>query len=158
MNPKLKTTYRWSAIILAGLAVLTVLFYAEENWRGQRAWKNYQHEQEVKGVVLDWNKFIPPTVQDEKNFFKAPKMQVWFVKTQSALSNELTQRLVNPETTATNFNETAASKYLAWSDQFEPDFDLIRSALKRPYARMEVIIQSHTISRFQTSWLSASSR
>jgi hypothetical protein len=31
----------------------------------------------------------------------------------------------------------AASDYLAWSDQFEPDFDSIRAALKRPYARME---------------------
>ena len=29
------------------------------------------------------------------------------------------------------------AKYLAWSDQFEPDFDLIREALKRPYARMD---------------------
>lgn len=31
----------------------------------------------------------------------------------------------------------SASDYLAWSDQFEPDFDMIRDALKRPYARME---------------------
>ena len=30
---------------------------------------------------------------------------------------------------------TSASDYLAWSDQFQPDFDLIREALKRPYAR-----------------------
>jgi hypothetical protein len=30
-----------------------------------------------------------------------------------------------------------AQEYLAWSDQFKPDFDLIREALKRPYARME---------------------
>lgn len=32
---------------------------------------------------------------------------------------------------------TAAADYLAWSDRFEPDFDLIRKALKRPYARMD---------------------
>ena len=30
-----------------------------------------------------------------------------------------------------------AADYLAWSDQFESDFDIIREALKRPYARME---------------------
>lgn len=30
---------------------------------------------------------------------------------------------------------TSASDYLAWSGQFQPDFDLIREALKRPYAR-----------------------
>ena len=31
----------------------------------------------------------------------------------------------------------AAKNYLAWSDQFEPDFDLIQQALKRPYARID---------------------
>src|SRR6266536_1893594 len=31
----------------------------------------------------------------------------------------------------------AAADYLAWSDTLEADFDLIRQALKRPYARME---------------------
>jgi hypothetical protein len=31
----------------------------------------------------------------------------------------------------------AAADYLEWSDQFGPDFDLIRAALQRPYARMD---------------------
>jgi len=87
--------------------------------------------------VLDWDKYIPPPVPDDQNFFKAPKMADWFVKTRSSLTNELTQRMLNVDTVATNLNETAAAKYLAWSDQFEPDFDLIREALKRPYARMD---------------------
>src|SRR6185436_9687578 len=30
-----------------------------------------------------------------------------------------------------------AADYLKWSDQFAPDFDLIRQALKRPYARID---------------------
>ncbi len=34
-------------------------------------------------------------------------------------------------------NEFQAKDYLAWSDQFETDFNLIRQALKRPYARMD---------------------
>lgn len=80
MHPKLKTTFRWSAIILGSLTVLTVIFYAEENWRGQRAWKNYQRELEAKGWVLDWEKYIPPPVPDDQNFFKAPKMAQWFEK------------------------------------------------------------------------------
>ena len=32
---------------------------------------------------------------------------------------------------------TAANNYLAWCNQSEPQFDLIREALKRPYARMD---------------------
>jgi len=31
----------------------------------------------------------------------------------------------------------SADEYLEWSDQFEPDFDLIREALKRPFARID---------------------
>jgi hypothetical protein len=31
----------------------------------------------------------------------------------------------------------AAADFLAWSDQFEPEFNLIREALKRPYARID---------------------
>ncbi len=32
---------------------------------------------------------------------------------------------------------TSAADYIAWSDQFQPDFDVMREALKRPYARLD---------------------
>ena len=35
---------------------------------------------EAKGAVLDWNAFIPPSVPDDQNIFKAPKMTQWFVR------------------------------------------------------------------------------
>ena len=134
---------------LGGLFLLIAFFYAEEDLRGWLAWQNCRHALEVKGVVLDWNAYIPPPVPDGQNFFKAPKMTEWFVRQKQVenhpdvldfrnnLTNDLTDRLRNPETTATNLNETASAKYLAWSDQFQPDFDLIREALKHPYARMD---------------------
>ncbi len=128
--------FRRLLIAVIGFAALVALFYAEEDWRGKRAWENYQREQEAKGVVMDWNKYIPPPVPDEQNFFKAPKMAEWFIKGQSS-TNPLSERLHNADTTATNLDEAASAKYLAWSDQFAPDFDLIREALKRPYARMD---------------------
>jgi hypothetical protein len=34
-------------------------------------------------------------------------------------------------------DSASAADYLAWSDQFNPDFNLIREALKRPYARID---------------------
>jgi hypothetical protein len=70
-------------------------------------------------------------------------MQEWFV---GRGATELSKRLqsANQDLTtsvgmATNLIATSevAEKYLAWSDQFEPDFNLIREALKRPYARMD---------------------
>jgi len=72
MNPKLKAGCRWSTIILAGLAVLTGLFYAEENWRGKRAWENFKRESEAKGERLDWQSVVPSCVPDEQNFALTP--------------------------------------------------------------------------------------
>lgn len=127
---------RWGLIGLAVLVTLVAIFYAEENWRGRHAWEKTKAALEAKGAVLDWNQYIPPPVPDDQNFFAAPKMQKWFVRNPSASTNDLTERLENPDTYATNLTKAAAAKYLAWSDQFQPDFDLIRQALKRPYARM----------------------
>jgi hypothetical protein len=72
MNPQLRTICRWSAGTLAGLAGLTVLFYAEENWRGKRAWENYRLTAEARGERFSWATFATNTVPDDQNFFKAP--------------------------------------------------------------------------------------
>jgi len=140
-----KSNARRAIIVLGGFALLIALFYAEEDCRGWRAWKNCKRELEAKGAVLDWDKFIPPPVPDDQNFFTALKMQEWFVRPDwrhSSLTNELAERLKNEKTSW--FGEDSkiktdadAKDYLAWSDQFQSDFDLIRGALKRPYARMD---------------------
>ena len=132
-----KSNARRAIIVLGGFVLLLAIFYAEEDWRGWHAWKKCKRELEAKGTVLDWDKFIPPPVPEDENFFEAPQMAEWFVRNRNASTNELTARLRNEDTTAKITDETAARKYLAWSDQFEPDFDLIREALKRPYARMD---------------------
>ena len=133
----MKTLLRRLLFIALGLIGLVVLFYAEEDWRGWRAWENCKHELAAKGEVLDWDKYIPPTVPDDQNFFAASKMTEWFVRHNEPTTTELHALSTNTVTTATNLDETTAVKYLAWSDQFEPDFNLIRDALKRPYARID---------------------
>jgi hypothetical protein len=58
--------------VLIGLAVLVTLYAAfctEENWRGKRAWLKYKAELESKGAMLDWQKYIPPHIPDDQNFF-----------------------------------------------------------------------------------------
>ena len=57
---------------LACFATLIPLFYAEENWRGRRAWENYKHEREAQGEKFDFKFFVPPPVPDEQNFAVAP--------------------------------------------------------------------------------------
>jgi hypothetical protein len=149
MNETLKNKSGWRIprrilIALAILATLIAIFYAEEDWRGKRAWVNCKRELEAKGAVLDWDKFIPPPVPDDQNFFKAPKMTAWFVGRNT--TNDLYLRMndqkfaaINRSVGAGNLIATVASakEYLAWSDQFEPDYDLMREALKRPYAWMD---------------------
>ena len=75
---------------LAVFATLIAVFYTEENWRGRRAWENCKRELEARGAVLDWSAYVPAPVPDEKNIFKAPRMQEWFV---GRGGNELMQRL-----------------------------------------------------------------
>jgi len=57
---------------IAALALLTLLFYGEEDWRGKRAWEKCKRDLETRGEVLDWNKFIPPPVPDTQNFALTP--------------------------------------------------------------------------------------
>ena len=83
-EPLFRWFFTWRVLrrFVAGFAVLVTLvalFYAEEDWRGKRAWEKYKHEMEAKGAVLDWAAYIPPPVPDDQNIFKAPRMTEWFV-------------------------------------------------------------------------------
>ena len=53
--------WRYFFLFLA-LIFLVVLFYAEENWRGEWAWKKYQRQQATKGDRLNRTAFIPPPI------------------------------------------------------------------------------------------------
>jgi hypothetical protein len=130
-------TLRRFFITVGILATLVAIFYTEEDWRGKRAWENCKHELDAKGETLDWNAYIPPRVPDDQNFFKAPKMQEWFVKNPLSSPNELYPLLTNADKVAVITDKTVAVNFLAWSDQFDSDFNLIHEALKRSYARID---------------------
>ena len=46
--------------VLAALITLGALFFAEEDWRGSRAWANYKRDMEAKGERFDMARLIPP--------------------------------------------------------------------------------------------------
>ncbi len=75
-------------VAILAFALTVALFYAEENWRGKRAWENYKRTAEAKSRVIDWPAYIPPAVPDDQNIFKAPRMQEWFVKPSGARSTQ----------------------------------------------------------------------
>jgi hypothetical protein len=73
-------TVRRCLFALVCLVTLTALFYAEENWRGARAWDKYRRELQARGVRLDYRVFIPEPVPDAENFAATPLVNSWFVK------------------------------------------------------------------------------
>ena len=125
---------RVAFVSIGALTLLTGLFYAEEDWRGKHAWETYQQEIRAKGETVDWKDFIPAPVPNDQNFFAAPNMTDWFVR---GHASDFYDRLKNSNTVATITAERDAREYLAWSDRFQPDFNQIRTALQRPYARMD---------------------
>jgi hypothetical protein len=99
MNEILKSNRSWRIWrrILIGLAIfatLIAIFYTEEDWRGKRAWENCKRELEAKGMVLDWDKYIPPPVPDDQNFFTAStNIMLRFHKAQTPEQNYAAARL-----------------------------------------------------------------
>lgn len=76
------------------LATLIAIFYTEENWRGKRTWENCKRELEAKGAVLDWDKFIPPQLPDDQNFFTAStNITLRFVKAQTESQGDAAAQL-----------------------------------------------------------------
>src|SRR5579862_4770617 len=63
---------RATLIALAGLVLLVVLFYCEENWRGQRDWETFKTQHEAKCENFDLASFVPPAVPDDQNFAMTP--------------------------------------------------------------------------------------
>jgi hypothetical protein len=138
MADPLKSNLWRTLFALACVVILGASFYAEENWRGVEAWTDCKRSLEARGEILDWTNYIPAAVPDDENIFKAPKMTEWFVRQSiTNYSNDLNRRLANPATTSPITSEIDASNYLAWSAAFDPDFDTMRDALKRPRARMD---------------------
>ncbi len=61
--------YGW---LVVGIISVIVLFYAEENWRGKRAWAALQREAAARGESLELSSVFPPPVPDDENFALAP--------------------------------------------------------------------------------------
>jgi len=87
--PTFRRLFRWMfcwlvvrrcLFVTVCLVTLLALFYAEENWRGWRAWNKYRRQLEARGEQLDYRAFIPKPVPDEQNFAATPFLKAWFPK------------------------------------------------------------------------------
>lgn len=64
--------------LVATLATIVGLFYAEELWRGKHAWNKYTAAATAGGIRLDWDSFIPAPVKDEENLAATPALAPLF--------------------------------------------------------------------------------
>jgi hypothetical protein len=138
MKVKIKPGFFW---LLLAIPILTtaigIVYVREQNQSGEQDWERCKESLIAKGEPVDWNDFVPRPLPPDQNFFAAPKMQAWFVKNRESTNNELARLLGNPKSRTTITNLAEAAEYIAWSDMHEPEFSLIREALKRPYQRMD---------------------
>ncbi|MEI6358150.1 MAG: hypothetical protein WCP53_13780, partial [Verrucomicrobiota bacterium] len=66
---------RWLLFAPLALATFVALFYAVENWRGERAWRQVQPELAAQGHPVDFAALVPPPVPDDQNLAMAPLLR-----------------------------------------------------------------------------------
>jgi len=87
---------------------------------------------QTKATHISLRADAPPTAETIRELFPSDKTlpRTSRLRTESSGSNSFRVLLSPPVW-------IAAGDYVAWTDQSAPNLDLIRSALKRPYARMD---------------------
>jgi hypothetical protein len=76
-KPKSKLRWRllrWGLIALAILVTLAAVLVTEENWRGKRAWQNYQREAEARGERFEWSALMPGNGSSSSAITNAPAL------------------------------------------------------------------------------------
>jgi hypothetical protein len=69
---------RRGLLALVWLATLVALFYAEEDWRGRHAWRNYEQQLLARGTLPGLAPQVPKPVPDEQNFAMTPYLAPLF--------------------------------------------------------------------------------
>jgi len=76
---------------------------------------------------------IPPSVDDLKSLFE----QMLSGTIPHAGWRSIHFQSTGPDTVQVTVDAASANDYLRWSQQFDPDIELVREALKRPFYRMD---------------------
>ena len=101
-------------LILSLVGLLLVgMFYAEENWRGKRAWEKCKRAVRTQGIALDWINYIPAAVPENQNIFGVSEMASWFDDRIGAGWNELARTLPSATYPDLNIDQNTARMLVA---------------------------------------------
>jgi hypothetical protein len=109
------------------LVTLVALLYAEENFRGKRAWENYRRDAEARGVKFDFLAHVPPPIPDAENGANTPFIQSWFPKPKPDDTNQWPTRFSEANSLVTIKRRTkgpgaqddrAMTDLTAWQEAF----------------------------------------
>ena len=113
-------------IVVMVLVTLVVMFYAEEKFRGKRAWNRYREAAAARGVQLDFAATIPPPIPDEQNAAMTPLIQTWLPKLKPEHTNQWSElfgkahtKLRLPKSQQTkNQDDRRMTDFVAWQKAF----------------------------------------
>ena len=107
-------------VVIIGVIALVVLFYAEENWRGEWMWNKYRKGLEARGEDLDFKNFVPPIVANEENFAETPLIRSWFPRGGPAWESNYTSaaKLIPSQNTNRYKSDRFFMDLVAWEMAF----------------------------------------
>ncbi|RYD75683.1 MAG: hypothetical protein EOP84_17940, partial [Verrucomicrobiaceae bacterium] len=150
--------------LLVLLFLLVAIIHAVENWRGERAWQKYANATRSRGAKVYVTEFQAPEVPPEQNFAAIPVFEKAFAGadagelpsdalafpkggTPPARGNPVKGEKINLEAWRDYFlkvglldtaGENASSDVLRALEKYEPIFQQLREAGKRPSSRFPV--------------------
>ena len=158
-------TWRYFFWLLC-LVALVMLFYAEENWRGQRAWEKHKREMRTRGEQFEASAFIPASVPDEENFATTRYLEPLFSFLAGTQHWRSTNALANDQDFIARYN--AASSLIhakkgprsnSWvksrTDLVEWDMAFVQSTNDAMHRKEQVIKTKFTVQRAAAGVLAA---
>jgi hypothetical protein len=119
--------------VVLWVITLIVLFYAEEDWRGARAWAATKAKWEAKGETLDYRKFFAPPIPDTQNLGAIPLFRLERVEGHGGPSylDDVPLRKAMQE--GWSYDVLPTANGWIWGDP--PDVGKIKASISTEYAK-----------------------
>jgi hypothetical protein len=113
-------------------ATIIVLFYAEEDWRGARAWAGTKAKWEARGHSFDLDTYVPPPIPDDQNLAAIPLLRL--ARVEEGKSAHLEAVAWNKSSIKWDWSAEGLA-FNNWMRGKAPDVERIRASLSADYLK-----------------------